>query len=84
MDEKVKIRCPACTRVFREKAGRIRDGFQVNCQNCNRLITMSKETEDPFIRKALKAARGIRQAKDAAVTATVYSGVASTSKRNAP
>ena len=26
MDDKVKIRCPACTRIFGEKAGRIRDG----------------------------------------------------------
>ena len=76
MDDKVKIRCPACSRVFREKASRVRDGFQVNCHNCNRLITLSKETEDPFIRKALKAAREIRAAQDAKLLAT-YSGAAS-------
>lgn len=35
MDDKVKIRCPACTRMFREKVSRVRDGFQVNCLNCN-------------------------------------------------
>ena len=75
MDDKVKVRCPACTRMFREKAARVRDGFQVNCHNCNRLITLSKETEDPFIRKALKAAREIRAAHDAKLAA-IYAGVA--------
>jgi hypothetical protein len=78
-DEKVKIRCPACTRMFREKASRVRDGFQVNCANCNRLITLTKETEDPFIRKALKAARDIRAAQDAKLFADTY-GASSQSK----
>jgi transposase-like protein len=72
VDDKVKIRCPACTRVFREKAGRVRDGFQVNCHNCNRLLTLSKETEDPFIRRALKTARGIRAEQEAKLLATTY------------
>jgi hypothetical protein len=73
MDDKVKIRCQACTRMFREKAARVRDGFQVNCHNCNRLITLSKETEDPFLRRALKAAKDIRAAQDAKVAAA-YAG----------
>ncbi|MBR0801728.1 hypothetical protein JQ615_41025 [Bradyrhizobium jicamae] len=84
MDDKVKIRCPACARVFREKAGRIRDGVQVNCQNCNKLITLTKETEDPFLRKALKAARELRAAQDAAVFAATYSRAATAPKREMP
>ena len=83
MDDKVKIRCPACTRVFREKASRIRDGFQINCHNCNRLVTLSKETEDPFIRRALKTAREIRAARDAQVLAA-YGGTNSASKAKTP
>jgi hypothetical protein len=58
--------------MFRERAGRVRDGFQVNCQNCNRLITLSKETEDPFIRRALKAAKEIRAAQEAQLLAKTY------------
>jgi len=81
MDDKVKIRCPACTRMFREKASRIRDGLQVNCQNCNKLITLSKEAEDPFVRRALKTAREIRAAKEAELVAATYAGVASAPKR---
>jgi hypothetical protein len=81
MDDKVKIRCPGCKQVFREKAGRVRDGFQVNCLNCSRLVTLSKENEDPFIRRALKSAKEVRAAKEAALLAATYSGVASASKR---
>jgi len=84
MDDKVKIRCPACRQVFGEKANRVRDGFQVNCANCNRLLTLTKETEDPFIRRALKTAREIRAAKDAELYAATYAGAASAPKREAP
>jgi hypothetical protein len=50
MDDKVKIRCPACARVFRERASKVRDGVQLNCQNCNKLLTINQDTEDPFLR----------------------------------
>jgi len=39
IDEKIKIRCSKCSMVFRERAQKVRDGFQTNCQHCNRLIT---------------------------------------------
>ncbi|MFB9267512.1 hypothetical protein ACFFWD_30945 [Bradyrhizobium erythrophlei] len=80
MDDKVKIRCPGCTRVFREKAGRVRDGVQLNCSNCNKLVTLNRDTEDPFIRRALKAAKEIRTLEEAQVHAAVYSGAASRTK----
>jgi hypothetical protein len=83
-DDRVKIRCPACTRIFREKASRIRDGVQINCLSCNKLITMTKETDDSFLRRALKSAREIRAAKDAALFAAAYSGAASGPKRETP
>ena len=84
MDDKVKIRCPACTRMFREGAGRVRDGFQINCLNCNKLIALTKESEDPFLRRALKTAREFLAAKDAAALAATYAGTASAPKRQAP
>ena len=58
IDDKVRIRCPRCTRVFRDKAYKVRDGYQVNCENCNGLLTLNRDSEDPFIRRALKDARG--------------------------
>jgi transposase-like protein len=84
MDDRVKIRCPACKRVFREKAGRVRDGAQMNCPECCKLLTLSKETEDPFIRRALKTAREIRAAREAELVATVYTGAASAPTRETP
>lgn len=83
-EEKVKIRCPACTRVFREKTNRIRDGFQINSHYCNKLITLSKETEDPFLRRALKTAREMRAAEQDRIAAEVYKGTASTPPRGMP
>jgi hypothetical protein len=62
IDDKVRIRCPRCTRVFRDKAYKVRDGYQVNCVNCTGLLTLNRDSEDPFIRRALKEAREIRAA----------------------
>jgi hypothetical protein len=73
IDDKIKIRCPACTEVFRERASRVRDGFQINCQHCNRLLTLNRDTEDPFIRRALKTAREVRIALETRVVASTYS-----------
>ena len=56
--------------MFRERASRVRDGFQVNCQNCSKLLTLNRDSEDPFIRRALKSAREIRTALEAVPVAT--------------
>jgi len=84
LEGKANIRCPACTRVFREKINRVRDGLQVNCHNCNRLITLSKETEDPFLRRALKTAREMRAAEQDQIAAQIYTGTASARPRETP
>jgi hypothetical protein len=70
IDDKVKIRCPGCTRMFRERASRVRDGFQINCQNCSKLLTLNRDSEDPFIRRALRTAREVRAALEAVPVAT--------------
>ena len=72
MDDKVKIRCPACARVFRERASKVRDGVQLNCQNCNKLLTINRDTEDPFLRRALKSAKEIRLHQEAKVFEAAY------------
>ena len=60
IDDKFKIKCSKCSQVFRERAQRIRNGFQVNCQHCNRLITFDTTSEDGNIRRALMSAREVR------------------------
>jgi hypothetical protein len=70
IDDKVRIRCPGCTRMFRERASRVRDGLQINCQNCSKLLTLNRDSEDPFIRRALKNAREVRAALEAVPVTT--------------
>ena len=84
IDDKVKIRCPGCKRIFREKANRVRDAAQMNCPECCKLITISKETDDAFMRRALKAARDIRAEKEAELVAKVYTDAASAPPRGTP
>ena len=72
MDDKVKIRCPGCKQVFREKATKVRDGFQLNCPNCCKLLTLNRDTEDPFVRRALKTAKEVRAIAQAAVVEKTY------------
>ena len=56
VDEKVKIKCTKCSQVFRERAQKVRDGFQTKCQHCNRLITFDTTSDDRNIRRALTSA----------------------------
>ena len=65
IDEKVKIKCTKCSQVFRERAQKIRNGFQTNCQHCNRLITFDLSSEDRNIRRALMSAKEVRMALEA-------------------
>ena len=65
IDEKVKIKCTKCSQIFRERAHRVRNGFQTNCTHCNRLITFDSSSEDRNIRKALLSAREVRLAVEA-------------------
>ncbi len=72
IDDKVKIKCTKCSMMFRERAQRIRNGFQMQCPNCFKLLTFDSSSEDPNIRRALKLAREARPAP-AAPAATAQS-----------
>ena len=65
IEEKVRIKCTKCSQIFRERAQKVRNGFQTNCQHCNRLITFDTSSEDGNIRRALKSAKEVRMALDA-------------------
>jgi hypothetical protein len=60
IDEKVKIKCTKCAQLFRERAQKVRDGFQTSCRHCNRLITFDATSEDRNVRRALTNAREVR------------------------
>jgi predicted nucleic acid-binding Zn-ribbon protein len=70
--EKVKIKCTKCSQVFRERAQKIRNGFQTNCQRRNRLITFDTSSEDRNIHRALKSAKEVRMALEAQTSSTIF------------
>jgi len=67
--------------MFGEKINRVREGVQINCANCNKLITLSKEADDPHLRRALKVAREMRAAEQERKMAEIYKGAPSAPPR---
>jgi predicted nucleic acid-binding Zn-ribbon protein len=78
IDEKIRIKCTKCSQVFRERAQRVRNGFQTNCHHCNRLITFDLTADDRNVRKALISAKELRLVIEASRKA------ASTAQEGAP
>ena len=66
IDDKVKIICSKCSMMFRERAQRIRSGFQMQCPHCLKLITFDSSSEDRNIRRALMSAKEVRIALEVA------------------
>jgi DNA-directed RNA polymerase subunit RPC12/RpoP len=67
MTDRIKILCSRCRKPFSERAQRLRNGYQVQCPNCMNLITFDSSSEDPNIRRPLKAARDFRIAAEEAI-----------------
>jgi predicted amidophosphoribosyltransferase len=67
MNDKIKCLCSNCRKPFSEKAARLKSGYQMQCPNCMRLITFDSSSEDPNIRRPLKAAREFRIAAETAI-----------------
>jgi DNA-directed RNA polymerase subunit RPC12/RpoP len=67
MTDRIKILCSKCSKPFGERAQRLRNGYQVQCPNCMKLITFDSSSEDPNIRRPLKAARDFRIAVEEAI-----------------
>jgi predicted amidophosphoribosyltransferase len=64
MTDKVKCLCSNCRKPFSEKAARLKSGYQMQCPNCMKLITFDSSSEDPNVRRPLKAARDLRLAAE--------------------
>ena len=67
MTDRIKIICSNCRKMFSERAQRMKPGYQTQCQHCMRLITFDTSSEDPNIRRPLKAARDFRIAAETAL-----------------
>ena len=60
LDDSVKVKCTRCSSTFRDRAGKLRDGYSRECPNCNVLIFFDSESSDASVRKALTEARRVR------------------------
>jgi hypothetical protein len=69
MTDQIKIVCSHCRKTFNERARRLKQGYQTQCLHCMRLITFDSSSEDPNIRRPLKAARDFRIAAEEAIVA---------------
>ena len=67
MSDRIKCLCSNCRKPFSEKANRLKNGYQVQCPHCMKLITFDSSSEDPNVRRPLKAARDFRIAAEEAV-----------------
>jgi predicted amidophosphoribosyltransferase len=67
MTDRIKIICSKCRKVFTERAPRIRNGFQMQCPHCMKPVTFDSSSEDPNVRRPLKAARDFRLAAEEAI-----------------
>lgn len=67
MTDRIKIMCSKCRKPFSERAPQLRNGYQMQCPHCMKLITFDSGSEDPNIRRPLKAARDFRIAAETAM-----------------
>jgi predicted nucleic acid-binding Zn-ribbon protein len=74
MDDEVRVKCPRCKGVFRERARRITSGYSRQCSGCEAVLFFDEGSSKREIRDAMSTARQIRRAlreQDATKTATV-------------
>jgi DNA-directed RNA polymerase subunit RPC12/RpoP len=64
MTDRINILCSKCRKSFGERAPRLRNGYQVQCPHCMKLIIFDSSSEDPNIRRPLKTARDFRAAAE--------------------
>jgi len=68
MTDRIKIICSKCMKTFGERAPRLKNGYQMQCPHCMKLIIFDTSSEDPNVRRPLKAARDFRLAAEEAAT----------------
>jgi len=60
IEEQIKIKCSKCSMMFRERGQRIREGYQMQCPHCFKLMPFDSSSGDNNIRRALKSGKEVR------------------------
>nr|WP_247279873.1 MULTISPECIES: Zn-ribbon domain-containing protein [unclassified Bradyrhizobium] len=57
----VQIQCTRCKDVFRDRAGRLQDGYSRQCPSCEVVLFFAEDSQHPFIKRAMRNARKARK-----------------------
>jgi predicted nucleic acid-binding Zn-ribbon protein len=64
----VQIQCTRCKSVFRDRAGRLQDGYSRQCPSCEVVLFFAEDSQHPFIKRAMRNARSARKQQREAET----------------
>ncbi|MDA9437334.1 hypothetical protein [Bradyrhizobium sp. CCBAU 51627] len=57
----VQIQCTRCKTIFRDRAGRLQDGYSRQCPCCEVVLFFADDAQHPFIKRAMRSARQVRK-----------------------
>jgi len=57
----VQIQCTRCKSVFRDRAGRLQDGYSRQCPSCDVVLFFAEDSPNPQVKQAMKRARKARK-----------------------
>lgn len=57
----IQIQCTRCKGTFRDRAGRIQDGYTRQCPACEVVLFFAEDSPHPFTKRAMREARKVRK-----------------------
>ncbi|TYO65955.1 hypothetical protein FXV83_13495 [Bradyrhizobium hipponense] len=57
----VQIQCTRCKTVFRDRAGRLQDGYSRQCPSCEVVLFFAEDSPNPQVKLAMRRARKARK-----------------------
>jgi hypothetical protein len=61
MDDTVQVKCRRCRSAFRERAGRLQNGYSRQCPTCEVVVFFDEDSSDANIKSAMRTARRVRK-----------------------
>ncbi|WP_262049205.1 hypothetical protein [Bradyrhizobium sp. Bra78] len=57
----IQIQCQRCKTAFRDRAGRLQDGYSRQCPSCEVVLFFAEDSPNPQVKAAMKRARKARK-----------------------
>ena len=57
----VQVQCTRCKTMFRDRIGRLQDGYSRQCPCCEVVLFFAEDSQHPFIKRAMRNARKARK-----------------------